>query len=158
MHKNNNFPQSFKCALSGVISAVRNEKNFRFHIWAATVVTIFAYNFGLSKTEWLILIMTVALVLICELVNTAVENAADTATSDYSVTAKAAKDTAAGAVLLSAVSAVFVGVILFFDAEKMTAAFRRIFTSIPNTVVFAAAVLLGGIFAVFGKEKKEKKK
>lgn len=158
MHKNENFLQSFKCALSGVSTAVKNERNFRFHIWAAAVVFAFAYNFGLSKTEWLILVMTVSSVLICELINTAVENATDTATSDYSVTAKTAKDTAAAAVLTAAAAAAVVGGILFFDAEKISAAFQRIFTNVPNAVVFAAVFLFGGIFVIFGKGKKEKKK
>lgn len=69
--------------------------------------------FGISKMEWLFVLTAIFLVLVTELMNTAVEAAVDLAEPDIHPLAKAAKDTAAGAVLLAAVFAVIVGCIVF---------------------------------------------
>lgn len=156
MHKNRNFMQSFKYAVSGFFFALMHERNLRFHIWAAVIVFIFAYNFGLTKIEWAALVMVITFVLVCELINTAVENAVDTATRKYSPTAKIAKDVAAGAVLISAVSAVVVGIILFSDAARITAALHTIFTDAFKTILFAVAAFVGGGFVLFGGKKRRK--
>ena len=69
--------------------------------------------FQISSTEWMILIITIFIVGITELFNTAIEKVVDLYTEEYNEKAKIAKDVAAGAVLLMAVCSVFVGIILF---------------------------------------------
>ena len=155
MKKNKNFIKSLKCAVSGVLKPFRTEANLRFHFMIANLIVIFAYAFGITKTEWAILIITIFSVIIAELINTSVENAVDTATEEYKETAKAAKDIAAGAVLLSAVCSLIIGFILFFNPEKIKAALILIFTTpklfVLSFVLFAVDIL----FLIFGGEKKK---
>lgn len=71
------------------------------------------FFFGISRTDWMFVLTAVFLVLVTELMNTAVEAAVDLAHPRIHPLAKAAKDTAAGAVLLAAVFAVIIGCIVF---------------------------------------------
>ncbi|NLL17493.1 MAG: diacylglycerol kinase family protein [Clostridia bacterium] len=106
--------KSFAFAISGLVAAIKGERNFRIHLVAAMLVTVLGFVFKLSLLEWAILSLTVFLVLVAELVNTAVEKAVDLAAGGrYHPLAKTAKDVAAGGVLLAAVNAVIVGIIIF---------------------------------------------
>ena len=78
------------------------------------------------------------------LVNTAVENAVDTATKDFSPTAKAAKDVAAGAVLFCAIISVIMGFFLFFDADRISKTLYCIFSK-PHILI---PCLIIGIFDI----------
>jgi len=69
----------------------------------------------LNNIELLILALTIALVLTAEMINTAIEIVVDMFTKEYHPLAKAAKNVAAGAVLISALSAVIVGYLIFYD-------------------------------------------
>jgi len=86
----------------------------RFHIGAAGAVAIVAVLCSVSVAEKLALMLTVGGVMALECVNTAIENAVDLATkSRPSQLAKAAKDCAAGAVLIFCIAAVFVAAVVF---------------------------------------------
>ena len=74
---------------------------------------IFGFIFKINKYEWAILVLTIGLVISCELVNTAIEAVVDLVTEEYHPLAKVAKDTAAAAVLIFAFVAVIVGLIIF---------------------------------------------
>ena len=80
---------------------------------------------GLSRLEWLILILTIALVLSMEALNTAVEAVVDLVSPQFHPLAKLAKDVAAGGVLIAAVGAVFVALLLY--GERVLALARALF-------------------------------
>jgi undecaprenol kinase len=101
-------------ALQGIASAFQSEPNLRFHGIAAMVVLTLAAFFGFKRWEWLILLLTIALVIVLELINTAIEKAVDLSTSEIHPLAKKAKDIAAGAVLVAALFAIIVGIMLFY--------------------------------------------
>lgn len=106
--------KAFACAISGLLAAIKEERNFRIHLAAAVLVTVLGFVFKLSLVEWAIISLTVFLVLVAELVNTAVEKAVDLACGGrHHPLAKAAKDVAAGGVLLAAVNAIIIGIIIF---------------------------------------------
>lgn len=144
MNKNKSFLKSLSCAAVGLLKPFITERNMRIHFSFANLIMIFAYFFGLSRTEWAVLVLTVSSVITAELINTAVENAVDTAVRDFSLTAKAAKDIAAGAVLFTAIVSVAVGFILFFDIDKISTTLYIIFTR-PHILI---PCLLIGIFDV----------
>jgi len=144
MNKNKSFLKSLRCAAVGLLKPFITERNMRIHFSFANLIMIFAYFFGLSRTEWAVLVLTVSSVITAELINTAVENAVDTAVKDFSPTAKAAKDIAAGAVLFTAIVSVAVGFILFFDIDKISTTLYNIFTR-PHILI---PCLLIGIFDV----------
>ncbi len=107
------FFHSFTYPIKGLRYAYRNEQNLAFDIGMALVVSILAFVFELSRTEWAILLLTMGLVISCELINTAIEATVDLVTEEYHPLAKVAKDTAAAAVFVFAIVAVLVGIIIF---------------------------------------------
>lgn len=106
---------SFNDAIEGVIYAIRTQKNMRIHMIAAIVVLISCFFFDLTKNELLIITITITLVVFAEMINTAVEFAIDATTNYYHPLAKIAKNIAAGSVFITALNAVLVGFILFWD-------------------------------------------
>ncbi|MGG4393219.1 diacylglycerol kinase family protein [Paenibacillus thiaminolyticus] len=104
---------TFRVAWEGILYAFRTQRNMRVHAAAAVTACLLGAVFGISAGEWLWLALAITLVMSAELINTAVESAVDLTMPDPHPLAKIAKDTAAGAVLVTAVFAVIVGVVLF---------------------------------------------
>ncbi len=104
--------ESFKYAIDGILDVFRTQKHMRFHFVTMVLVLLVALLFDLSKRDILILIFVVALVLIAEMFNTAIEAVVDMVVQSYHPLAKFAKDAAAGAVLIATATAVLVGFML----------------------------------------------
>jgi diacylglycerol kinase len=104
---------SFRHAAQGVAFVVRSEPNMRIHLALAGLVTGIGLWVGLDLAEWRWLATAIALVLVVELVNTAIEQACNAVTLEYNSAVKAAKDAAAAAVLLSACFAGLIGITIF---------------------------------------------
>ncbi len=107
------FLRSFRYALRGIWYAFRHEHNLQVEVVFAVLVFLLAFLFRLSPTEKAILFITVSIVLALELLNTAVERLVDMTKPRVHPYAKVVKDITAGAVLLSALFSVLVGLILF---------------------------------------------
>ncbi|WP_294351091.1 diacylglycerol kinase [uncultured Clostridium sp.] len=110
-----NLVDSFNHAITGIIEAVRSEKNMKIHLVVSLVVLIGCFCFNISKLEFLLLAITITMVISAELVNTAIENVVDMTANYYHPLAKLAKNVAAGAVLVTAINAIIVGYIVFWD-------------------------------------------
>lgn len=106
---------SFNYAISGIVYAVRTQRNMRIHMIAALIVLTACFFYDLSKFEILILTITITMVIMAEMINTAIECAIDVTANFYHPLAKIAKNTAAGAVLVTAVNAIVVGYIIFWE-------------------------------------------
>lgn len=113
--KNRKLVDSFNNAINGIISAIRSERNMKIHLTAAALVLFLSLFYDLTRVEFLIVCMTIAIVIICELFNTAIEVVIDTLIGIYHPKAKVVKDTAAGAVFIAAVLSILVGYFIFFD-------------------------------------------
>lgn len=113
--KNRNLTESFNNAVNGILYTVRNERNMKIHIAAAVLVLLLSLFYNLSRVEYLIVFITIALVIICELFNTAVEILVDTLIGVYHPKAKIVKDAAAGAVMVAAFASLLVAYFVFFD-------------------------------------------
>lgn len=107
-------PASFGFAIRGIVHAFRHERNMKIHGAAAIMVVILAVLLKLDPIRWVFLVLAVGMVISAELINTAVEAVVDLASPDIHPLARAAKDTAAGAVLVCAVTAVVIGLIVFY--------------------------------------------
>jgi len=105
--------RSFGFATAGIMTLLLTQPNARVHLVLGAGATSLAFWLGLSAVEWALLTLTVGLVLVAEAVNTAIEAAVDIATPSIHPLARQAKDIAAGGVLISAITAVIVGVALF---------------------------------------------
>lgn len=113
--KNRNLTDSFNNAINGIAYTIRTERNMKIHMVAAIAVLILSLFFKLTRAEFLVICITVAVVIICELFNTAVEVLVDIIVDVYHPKAGIVKDVAAGAVLVSAFLALIVGYFIFFD-------------------------------------------
>jgi diacylglycerol kinase (ATP) len=105
--------ESFNFAVEGIIHVLRTHRNMRVHFAAAVLVLVLALVVGVERIELVVLLLSIAFVLVAEMVNTAIEAAIDVATSSFDPLAKLAKDIAAGAVLIASVNAVVVGYLVF---------------------------------------------
>ncbi|MEW8972661.1 MAG: diacylglycerol kinase [Tissierellaceae bacterium] len=106
---------SFNYAVSGIIVSIKMERNMLVHYIIAVGVLGLSLFFNFTRTEFLILLFAITLVLVLEMINTAIEKTIDMITKDYHPYARLAKDIAAGAVLIGSVNAIIVGYLLFFD-------------------------------------------
>ncbi|WP_135546767.1 diacylglycerol kinase [Paenibacillus cymbidii] len=107
--------RSFRFAYEGIKYALSTQPNMKFHFFASIVVLVSALFFHLPKSDILFIFSAVALVIVTELINTAIEKAVDLAMPERHPIAKIAKDTAAAAVLVAAAYAVVVGAIIFYE-------------------------------------------
>lgn len=107
--------ESFNYAVSGIIYALKTERNMRVHFIIAIIVILLSLFFDFSRVELLLLFFTIALVLMAEMINTAIERTVDLITDDFHPLARLAKDVAAGGVLIAAINSLVVGYLLFFD-------------------------------------------
>lgn len=115
MKKKHTLTSAFNAAIQGILYTFKSERNMKIHYICAAVILLASLLFNFTKVEVVLLSISVMLVLICEMINTAIEKTVDIITEEYNPLAKIAKDVAAGAVLLSAIGAGIVGYILFFD-------------------------------------------
>lgn len=104
---------AFRCAFAGVGYLLRTQRNAQIHAIIGSIALGLGFVLRISRLEWAILILVMALVLALEAVNTAIEATVDIATSSYHPLARIAKDVAAGAVLLAALAAIIIGCLIF---------------------------------------------
>jgi diacylglycerol kinase (ATP) len=108
-----NLLESFNSAFEGIIHVLRTQRNMRIHFLVAVIVLVAAVWVGVSKLELIALLLAIAFVFITEMINSAIEQAIDVATTSFDPLAKLAKDVAAGAVLIATVNAVAIGYLVF---------------------------------------------
>jgi diacylglycerol kinase len=104
--------RSFGFALAGIGFLLRTQRNARIHVVVGAAACGLGAWLHISRVEWAVIVFTIALVLILEGLNTAVEAAIDLASPEIHPLAKAAKDLAAGMVLIAAVASVAVGLLI----------------------------------------------
>lgn len=105
--------RSFTWALAGFIQALLDERNMRIHAAAALTAVTLGLVLHITRLEWGLLSITIAMVFVSEMINSAIERTVDLVTLEYHPLAKTAKNIAAGAVLLAALNAVVLGIIVF---------------------------------------------
>lgn len=105
--------KSFRIALEGIKHVLITQQNARIHAAITLVVFLFGFGLRLNKSEWISIILVMGLVWIAEIFNTAMEVTVDMVSPEHSQGAKIIKDISAGAVLLSAIISVLIGVMIF---------------------------------------------
>lgn len=131
---------SFNSAINGIINTVRTERNMKIHLVASILVLIACFFFDISKMEFLILAITITMVMAAEVVNTAIEAVVDMSTNYYHPLAKIAKNAAAGAVLITAINAVIVGYVIFWD--KLTNISYVLVHKVKNSQPYTVLIIL----------------
>lgn len=105
--------KSIGYAFKGAVYLLKTESSIKIQAFVAIAVTIAGFYFGISKTEWLIQIVFIALVMSLEGVNTAIEYMSDFIHPDRHTSIGRIKDIAAGAVFIGAVCAVIAAMIIY---------------------------------------------
>ncbi|MEH7111965.1 diacylglycerol kinase family protein [Neobacillus niacini] len=105
--------KSFSFAITGIKTALWSERNMRIHFLVSLLVIGCALFFSISQLEWLFVIFAIGGIFSLELINTAIERVVDLITKEYHPLAKQAKDIAAGAVFIYAITVVVIGIIIF---------------------------------------------
>ncbi|MDF2591286.1 MAG: phosphatase family protein [Clostridia bacterium] len=118
--KNRRLLDSFGFAVNGLLYCLKTQRNMRIHTIAAFFIIIISLFAKLNKTDIIMLIFAISLVLICEMINTAIEKSIDLFTDKYHPLAKIAKDVAAGAVFVASFNAVAIGYLVFFNKAIAT--------------------------------------
>ena len=113
--KNKNFIDAWKKAFGGILYAIRTQRNLKIQLVIAVIVIIVSICFKVNITEAMFLTFAIMLVIITEVINTAIEEAVNLCTDKYHPIAKIAKDVAAGAVVLSALNAVIIAIFIFYS-------------------------------------------
>ena len=157
--KNKTFMTALGHAMDGVIRAFKTERNLRIDYIIGLFVLIGSLFFDFTKTEFACLCLTIGFVIFSEMVNSAIEYVVDLVTDKYDDRAKAAKDIAAGGVLISSCVAVIVAYFLFVD--KLSNATTAVITSVLSsklhvlfTIIFAVILLAIILKGMFGKGEK----
>lgn len=105
--------RSFRHAGSGIMETLKTEQNFKIHVLCGILIFIFALFTGISNTEYIAIIISVSILLILEIINTALEKVIDIIKPRVHQYAADIKDILAGAVLLSALSCAIVVLFVF---------------------------------------------
>jgi len=119
------FLRSLNQAWRGMLYTVKTQKHVQFHVVAGISVLLLAWWSEVTRFEWLILILAIGSVISAEVMNSAIETVVDMVQPNYHPLAGIAKDVAAGAVLVTAIQAVVIGMVVFAPALLRFA--RRMF-------------------------------
>lgn len=138
--------KGFGCAGRGIGRCIREEWHFRFHLVIAFYVLLFAPRFSLSRAEGAVLALTFGSVLVAEAINSAVERAVDRISTERHPLSGAAKDMAAGAVLIAAIVAVAVAILLFWRPAVWLAIVTDWTTQLHKPILLAVSAVLAVLF------------
>lgn len=106
-------------AIEGIIYAVRTQRHMQYHMFAALAALIFSLLLDISRNDFILLCMAIILVLVTEMLNTAIEVTVDMISEDYHPRAKIAKDIAAGVVLIASLGALTLAYLILYPAMKL---------------------------------------
>lgn len=105
--------KSFSYAWNGLVVLLRDEHNARIHLVAAVVATVMGFVFDISSLEWVAIVGCIGLVIATEAMNSALEALCDRVSTERHELIGKAKDCGAAAVLVTAITALIVGLIVF---------------------------------------------
>lgn len=157
-HKNKTFFDATKNAINGIIHAFKTEKNLRRDYIIGALVLLVSLFFNFTRIELVCLVITIGFVIFAEMINSTVEYIVNLVTTEYNLDAKAAKDIAAGGVLIASIISVIVAYLLFVD--KLRHASTAIITAVLSskthilvTILFIVVLLVVILKGVFSKDK-----
>lgn len=108
------FGRSLNQAWRGVLHTLRTQGHMKFHLAAGISVLCLAWGWRVSRFEWLMLIVAIGCVMGAEVMNTALEIVVDMVQPNFHPLAGLAKDVASGAVLVTVIQAIALGLVVFF--------------------------------------------
>jgi diacylglycerol kinase len=105
--------KSFADAVEGIVYVLQTQQNARIHAVITLAVFLFAFIFQINRLEWIALTIVVGMVWTAEIFNTAIEMFVDLVSPEHSQGAGKIKDVSAGAVFVSAMISILIGLLIF---------------------------------------------
>ncbi|MBN2435413.1 MAG: diacylglycerol kinase [Spirochaetes bacterium] len=105
---------SVNYAIEGILHAAKTQSHVRFHLSAACFLLLVCFSIGISPSEFVILTTLATIVIVAEMLNSAIEVTVDIASPEHNEKARIAKDIAAGAVLVAAAAAAIIAFFIFY--------------------------------------------
>ena len=150
--KPKNWLQRANVAIEGIIYAVKTQRHMRYHLFAALAALILGLVLNISRIEFILLCMSIVLVLVTEMLNTAIETTVDMISEEYHPLARNAKDIAAGVVLIASIGALMLGYLILYPALKAAVAAENWqIRKTPNDVVAFVALAVVIILVIILK-------
>lgn len=140
-----NLGESFRFAASGLLQVLQRHAHARAQLLMGSIVLIAGYALGASPLQISVLVGAVALVIVAETLNTAVEMTVNLVSPDYSPTARAAKDMAGAGVMVASIAAVAIGAFVFAHTKLVQ---HILGTPLPPRVGYLEATLVGIIVVI----------
>ncbi len=106
--------KSFKYAINGLIKIFKEEQNLRIQFFLGLIVLILAFFYKIEKTELLLIVFSIGLVLLMETINSAVERVADLLRPRINIYIKEIKDITAAAVMIASIISLIIGITIFW--------------------------------------------
>jgi len=145
--KNTSLYAGVNRAVIGLIKSIKSERNLKLEVAMAVLALIVSLFFKLSTFELLLLVFTIVLVLVTELINTAIELTLDSIFGGrQNALVRKAKDVAAGAVLVTSLNAMFVAYVLFYS--KVAHSGLSVFSKLKKTPTYVTLICVALILIV----------
>ena len=116
--KPKSWAQSANVAIEGIIYSVKTQRHMRYHMFVALAVLVLSLVLDISRIQFILLCVAIVLVLVTEMMNTAIEVVVDMIAKTYDPLAKIAKDIAAGVVLIASIGALTLAYLILYPALK----------------------------------------
>jgi diacylglycerol kinase (ATP) len=144
--------QSANVAIDGIIYAVKTQRHMRYHLCAALTALLLGLALNISRLEFTLLCSAIILVLVTELLNTAIETTVDMICEEFHPKAKLAKDIAAGVVLTASIGSLMLAYLILYPGLK-TAVMNRSWhlTKAPDDVIAFVSLATVMILVIFIK-------
>lgn len=159
-YKHKTWFSASKNAINGIIHAFKTERNLRIDYVIGALVLFISLFFDFSKTELICLFLTIGFVIFAEMINSTIEYIVNLITDEYNLNAKAAKDIAAGGVLIASGISVIVAYLLFIN--KIRQASTTLLTAVLSskshmlvTILFVVVLLTIILKGMFSKDKNQ---
>lgn len=154
------FFSSFRYAANGIITALKQERNLRFHLCTGFYVILFSLFYEFTKAEYCVLVLAICGVMAMELVNSALERTVSNPEPARWLTAGVVKDMAAGAVLVFSIGAAVCGVILFWQPSTLIKIGEWFFSRPLMLLLLVASFVVSWVFIfhpkwLFGRIKQK---
>lgn len=142
---------SFRYAWDGIQFCFDTQRHMRVHFTLIALVLLAAWTLGVDGMPFLHLLAAAAMVLIAEMINTALEAATELIVDGYDARVRVVKDVAAGAVLVAAIYAIIVAVLVFSNAPRVQAVFVNLpeLPPAPALDALQLAVIGSVLLAIF---------
>ncbi len=146
--------ESANVAIEGIIYAVKTQRHMRYHLFIALAVLIVSLILDISRVDLILLCLAIVLVLVTEMLNTAIEVVVDMIKDTYHPLAKNAKDVAAGVVVIASVGALTLAYLILYPAFKTALSkgawhLRRTQDDVVAFVALAVVIILVVIIKAF---------